>query len=214
MQNQFLKNKLKMSALLGLVGALLMLFVVIFSYTQILNYYPKFNICSNWMSELGVGPNVVIFNITVIISSILFSFFFIALIKKVKLNEGNVVISNICLVFGLSSLLGLFLIGAFPMRDIGEPNIYHGFGALIYWSSSVFFWGILTIIFKDNPNFNKRVKITITLTFIAWSLFLSSFLILILIEQVDDNFPIIFQWIAHLFSIFSIFSLVFNLMSD
>ena len=204
--------KLKYFGILGLTGAILVIFAVIWSYMQILEYYPAFNIFSNWMSELGVGPNIIIFNLLVIIASIFLGLFFLGLILRNIERGGNQNLSLMCLISGFSSILGLLLIGVFPMKDINEPTFLHGIAAIIYWGGSVSFWGMLTLLYRKTPDSNKREELFITLTFVAWLLFVSSFLIPLLFKQFPDTFPVIFQWTAHLFNLMTIPQIAINMV--
>ena len=120
----------------------------------------------------------------------------------------------VCLIVGIYSLIGLFLIGAFPMDDIGKTNLGHALGAIIYWSGSVSYWGILTYIVHKSIKFKKIGKIVVELSFLSWSIFLSSFIISIFILPFNNSFPVVFQWNAHLFTLFAILILAIKLVND
>jgi len=203
-----LKLEKKTNGILGFTIVVIVLVAVIISYVQVLDYYPSFSPFNNWMSELGVGPNKIMLNLVMMLSAIFFAIFFFGLISEFKTKEGNNLMCNLCLIAGLYSLIGLFLIGFFPMDDIGENNIYHGISAMIYWSGSVIFWGLLAFIMKGDPDSN-RIQILVTLTFTAWILFLCTFLV-----PLGESFPIIFQWTAHLFNLFSISILALNMIRN
>ena len=136
--------------------------------------------------------------------------------KSIKINQeiDSRNFSYICLFIGFYTLLGLFLIGVFPMNDIGVSNDGHIIGAQIYWSGALTFWGLLTILVNKNPNSTRKARIVVLLTFISWLLFLTLFLPPMLFSHVDIRLPIIFQWIAHFFIILSIFFLSINLIKN
>jgi len=192
----------------GILATLIFIFSLLFSYIQILLYYPSFNPFENWMSELGVGPYGIIFNFSVMISSILLAVFFTTLLFRLKKEEQNATISNLCLLSGYISVLGLFLIGLFPMNDIGQNNFFHGMAALIYWAGSFTFWGLLSSIINKNAHFQKWKQLIVLLTLFSWILFLISFLGPLFIPLVEESFPIIFQWNAHVFNFISIGMLI------
>ena len=190
-------NNNKITAILGIIAVLLILIVVIISYIQILDYYPNFNLLSNWMSELAVGPNKILLNLAIMISSLLLLVFVFGFLKFIEKDIGSNTVVKFCLFSGILSLIGLFLIGFFPMEDIGRNNLYHGLSAIVYWTGSILFWNFLSKIFRDNPDIDKTAMILTNLTCIAWFVFGCSFIAVF----ISETFPVIFQWIAHIFNL-------------
>jgi hypothetical membrane protein len=62
--------KLNKLQILGLTG------VIIAFFSIVLSIYPSYNFLTQFISELGVGPNALIFNFGMMISSILIIPFF------------------------------------------------------------------------------------------------------------------------------------------
>ncbi len=167
----------------------------IVSMISLLLVYPDINVFSLWMSDLGASPFGVYFNILIMISSIFLFLFirdFLKFLSKYSENQGLI---RITLTFGFLSSLGLFLIGLFPVRNIGEASTVHTIAAFIYWIGSFLFWLFLGIIELKTPTISKSQSIMAIVTWLFWSFFLI-YLSLIPIFPVLDisKFP---QWLVH-----------------
>lgn len=189
----------KISGFLGLLAVILILIAVIISYIQILEYYNNFNLFNNWMSELGVGPNRIILNVSIMIACLLLTPFLYGVINQIKTEIDDNLIPNICMITGIISIVGLFLIGLFPMEDLGKNNLNHAIGAFVYWSGSLAFWNVLAMIYRRNPNLDKNAMVLVNLTNLAWVVFICSFSAAV----INILIPIVFQWIAHIFTLIS-----------
>ena len=168
----------------------------IISMISLLSVYPNINLFSLWMSDLGASPFGVFFNISIMISSLFMFLFIREFLKFLSKNSENQGLFKITLIFGFFSSFGLFLIGMFPVRTIGEATIVHSIAAFMYWIGSCLFWLFLGIIELKNPKISTNQAVMAIITWLFWSFFLL-YLILIPIFPVLDTskFP---QWLVHI----------------
>jgi hypothetical protein len=148
------------------------------------------------MSDLGASPFGVYFNILIMISSIFLFLFirdFLKFLSKYSENQGLI---RITLTFGFLSSLGLFLIGLFPVRNIGEASTVHTIAAFIYWIGSFLFWLFLGIIELKNPKISKAQSEIAIITWLFWSFFLGYLMFIPVFPVLDTSkFP---QWLVHI----------------
>ncbi|MBD3339087.1 MAG: hypothetical protein GF353_08255 [Candidatus Lokiarchaeota archaeon] len=95
-------------------------------------------------------------------------------------------------------LLGFFLIGLFPVGEIGEVTYGHAIGAFLYWIFSTIFW--ITIAYLDFNNSNNQKVITISsiLTAFFWAFFLLYLLLIFLVPFLDNLLFKTPQWVVHI----------------
>lgn len=167
----------------------------IISMISLLLVYPDINVFSLWMSDLGASPFGVYFNILIMISSIFLFLFirdFLKFLSKYSENQGLI---RITLTFGFFSSLGLFLIGLFPVRNIGEASIVHTIAAFIYWIGSFLFWLFLGIVELKTPTISKSQSEMAIVTWLFWSFFLIYLSLIPIFPVLDTSkFP---QWLVH-----------------
>ncbi len=164
--------------------------------------YPKIDLLSLWMSDLGASPCGTFFNISIIFSSIFLFLFILYYTRFLSKSNGSEVLIRLTLIFGFLSCFGLFLIGLFPVKYIGEASIEHSFAALIYWIGSLLFWLFLGILELKNPKISNRQSIIALITCFFWIFFLL-YLVLILMFPILDSskFP---QWLVHIILVISL----------
>ena len=167
----------------------------IVSIISLLLVYPDINVFSLWMSDLGASPFGVYFNILIMISSIFLFLFirdFLKFLSKYNENQGLI---RITLTFGFFSSLGLFLIGLFPVRNIGEASTVHAIVAFIYWIGSFLFWLFLGVIELKTPTISKSQSEIAIVTWLFWSFFLIYLSLIPIFPVLDTSkFP---QWLVH-----------------
>jgi hypothetical protein len=176
-------------------AVLIAIFSTIISAISLLSNNPEINLFSLWMSELSVSRFSVFFNISLIISSILLFIFIIYFVSFISKTSSTKIFVRFTIIFGFFSCLGLFLIGIFPIKYIGEVSIEHSIGAFIYWIGSFLFWTFLGVEEYINPEIPKSQAYMASLTACFWAVFLT-FLTLIPIFPVLDLTKIP-QWIVH-----------------
>ena len=174
----------------------------IISMISLLLIYPNINLFSLWMSDLGASPFGVFFNISIMISSILIILFIRDFLKFLSKNSENQGLFKITLIFGFFSSFGLFLIGLFPVRTIGDATIVHSIAAFIYWIGSFLFWLFLGIIEWKNPKISTNQSVMAIITWLFWSFFLVYLMLIPLFPILDTSkFP---QWLVHLVLVISL----------
>jgi len=168
----------------------------IISIISLLLVYPNIDVFSLWMSDLGASPFGVYFNLLIMISSIFLFLFirdFLKFLSKYSENQGLI---KITLIFGFFSSLGLFFIGLFPVRNIGEASTVHTIAAFIYWIGSFLFWLFLGIIELKNPKISKTQSEIAIITWLFWSFFLGYLMFIPVFPVLDTSkFP---QWLVHI----------------
>ncbi|MHA1726383.1 MAG: DUF998 domain-containing protein [Promethearchaeota archaeon] len=98
----------------------------------------EFNFFTNWISDLGRGPNgaSITFNLGVMSTSCLMFFFHYYLMKDLKRQQIQKKLRTITWISCICSLSGLFFVGVFPL-DFSAT--LHGIAASFYFYGS-FFW--------------------------------------------------------------------------
>jgi hypothetical protein len=174
----------------------------IISMISLLSVYPNINLFSLWMSDLGASPFGVFFNISIMISSIFLFLFIRDFLKFLSEHSENQGLIRITLMFGFFSSLGLFLIGFFPVRTIGEATIIHSTAAFMYWIGSFLFWLFLGIIELKNPKISTNQSVMAIITCLFWSFFLVYLMLIPLFPILDTSkFP---QWLVHIVLVISL----------
>lgn len=178
------------------IGVSIATISTIISMISLLSIYPNINLFSLWMSDLGASPFGVYFNILLMISSIFLFLFIRNFLKFLSNNSENQGLIRITLIFGFFSSLGLFLIGLFPVKTIGEASVIHSIAAFIYWIGSFLFWLFLGIIEFKSSNISTYQSIMALITWLFWSFFLAYLMLIPLFPILDSSkFP---QWLVHI----------------
>ena len=178
------------------IGVSIVSVSTIISMISLLLIYPNINLFSLWMSDLGASPFGVFFNISIMISSILLFLFIRDFLKFLSENSKYQGLCRISLIFGFFSSFGLFLIGLFPVRTIGEATIVHSIAAFIYWIGSCLFWLFLGIVELKIPTISKSQSIMAIVTWLFWSFFLVYLMFIPVFPILDTSkFP---QWLVHI----------------
>lgn len=127
---------------------------IILAYLLYTSVDPTFNMFSNWISDLGRGPNYsgLTFNSGMILSSFTMLLFQLYLIRDLHKRGGDKTLIKLAYISGSCASIGLFFIGVFPLsfspilHGIAADTLFFGgmFGSLIY--------GILEL---KTPNMSK-----------------------------------------------------------
>lgn len=139
-------------------------------------FIPGYNIHTNMISDLGVGPGGIFFSLGIILSGILSIPFIYYLMQQLDLSK-----KNKYLRFGLKaswiiSLITYILVGFFP----GDPGLgviflIHGMTAVISWISGVVYTSIIGYFMFIDDRFSRFqalssffIAIAVIIFFITW----------------------------------------------
>jgi len=119
-------------------------------------YFPRYNMVDNLVSELGVGPGGIFFNIGVIITGILLIPFYICLGKSFSIEKINPNMKKGAIVSALISSITFSLIGYFPLTEENRLiNAAHGTLAVIHWINALISIIIFGILMIQDYNYTK-----------------------------------------------------------
>ena len=119
-------------------------------------YFPGYNMVDNLVSELGVGPGGIFFNIGIVITGILFIPFYICLGKSFSTEKINPNIKKVAVVSALISSITFSLIGFFPLSEENILiNATHGTLAVIHWIHALISIVIFGILMIQDDNYTK-----------------------------------------------------------
>ncbi len=115
-----------------------------------------YNLVDNTISELGIGPGAVFFNLGVFICGFVGMPFGVALGRALKKNKANDTLVTIAVITSLVSCFSLSMIGIFPSnREVTLILYLHGFFAFLCFAGGFLYLIIFSyIILKDN-NFSN-----------------------------------------------------------
>jgi len=157
----------------GIFGLMVFLSSTITALLVYLSVNPNYSIFTNWISDLGTGPNGsnIIFNTGWILSSGLILLFHIYQIKhiKKKIHRKYFLFLRLMAVSNISFTFGIFLVGVFPEN----LAIYHLIAATFFFSGGIVFfsfYGILGILNKKIPLSYTFIAIFISLIYILFYL--------------------------------------------
>lgn len=118
--------------------------------------YPGYNIFINTISELGVGPGKIFFNIGVIFAGIIAIPFGIYLGRALNTKGSYEKLNKSAVVISIISCVSLSLIGVFPGNP-AETLIYllHGFCAFLCFFGGMIYLFLFSFLMLREPKFSK-----------------------------------------------------------
>ena len=118
--------------------------------------FPGYNITINMISELGVGPGGLFFNLGFIISGLMAIPFYISLGRTLDGEDVNINLIKSAKVSSIISCVTFSLIGFFPAIPENEIIlIMHGIIALISLTCAAIYLIFFSILMLKNKNFSK-----------------------------------------------------------
>ena len=109
----------------GLVSVIIILIGDIIAFS----YFPGYSIFNNMVSELGVGPGGIFFNIGIILSGIIIIPYYIDLAKSFIGNKVKNSLRKLAMFSAIISCITYTLLGFFPTIE-SDPIIYYTHGTL------------------------------------------------------------------------------------
>ncbi len=154
-----------------------------------------FTLYSNWISDLGRGPNgaSIAFNLGMMLSSLSLFFFQYYLIRDLKKKEIHVALRKLAQISCACALIGLFFVGVFPLS---LSEVLHGIAASLYFYGS-FFWcitfGILEYKSKDIPKYQVFLGFVVGSFFIYYNVIAIGALI---IPFITEELVMFSEWLT------------------
>jgi len=118
--------------------------------------FPNYNFLLNMISELGVGPGGIFFNLGLILAGILAIPFFIYFGRVLRSNNTSDSLEKSAVITSIISCVSFSLIGCFP--SIQNNNIilfFHGTFTLINWICEILYLTFFSILILKNSKFLK-----------------------------------------------------------
>ena len=119
-------------------------------------FFPGYHILFNMVSDLGIGPGGIFFNLGVIISGLIAIPFYIYLGKILKNGNNNEFLRRGAIITSIISCIAFSLIGFFPSIE-GNEIIYflHGLFAFISWMSGLSYLLLFSILLIKDERFSR-----------------------------------------------------------
>ncbi|MFX1382675.1 MAG: hypothetical protein ACFFBP_09520 [Promethearchaeota archaeon] len=136
----------------GILGIMIYAFSTFLALALYLYIDPEYSIFNNWISDLGIGPiqASIVFNTGWIISSMMFLFFNIYEIKKLKKKINRNYIFKLMALSNISFSLGICFVAIFSEHLF----VFHVIGVEFYFLGSFGFfsyYAILAVLYKEIP---------------------------------------------------------------
>lgn len=139
----------------GVFGFLTCAIVLTGDTISIILFPGGYNFLENMISELGLGPSGIFFNLGLIISGILSFPYYIALYRSFDKETVNQIVRKSSLIFSLISIITFILVGIFPsIEDNNIIFVTHGIFAFLSFLSGIFYLISFSILMVMGSNGN------------------------------------------------------------
>ncbi|MHA1489795.1 MAG: DUF998 domain-containing protein [Promethearchaeota archaeon] len=180
----------------ALIAPLILIISIAIAHALYISVDPNFNVSSNWISDLGGGPNRsdLVFNSGMITVSFIMLFFQISLNRYLqKRNKKPLKTIKLAYFSGIIASIGFFFVGIFPLNRF---QILHGIAADL-----IFFGGLFSCIFIGiseikTPNVPR---LHVIMVFIAASIFGLYILVAVgalFIPVITEEIVKFFEWVT------------------
>lgn len=182
----------------GIIAFLISTISVTIAQMLYMEIDPKFGITSNFISDLGVGPNGpdIVFNI----GMILFGFFLIPFFSYVgwylQKSDRNTPLKGGILA-GLLSSIGQILLGIFPF----DPNNKFSYNMHIL-AGGIFFYGLLImlLIYGTSEYRNQEIPNSLAILSFIWAILYGAFITSAIIQSLASipfqTYTYVLEWIG------------------
>ena len=139
----------------GVFGFLTCAIVLTGDTISIILFPGGYNFLENMISELGLGPSGIFFNLGLIISGILSFPYYIALYRSFDKETVNQIVRKSSLIFSLISIITFIFIGIFPsIEDDYIVFFAHGAFAFMSFLTGVLYLTSFSILMLMGSNVN------------------------------------------------------------
>lgn len=141
----------------GFYGLLSVAIYIFCDIMAILFFPGSYNFLENMISDLGVGPGGIFFNLGLIISGIISIPFYMHLGRSLRSeNIRSEILRKIAIVASLISIITYILIGFFPAIPENQIIFFiHGTLALISWVTGSIYCSFFSILMLKDVKFSK-----------------------------------------------------------
>ncbi len=177
---------------IGIGLSLLFIFIAVILFMQV---DPKFNIYSNFISDLGDGPNNsnIVFNVGVIISGIFNFFIYLYLTRFLQKKEANEKLILLAFIATIVSTIGTIMVGLFTSDT---ENTLHRTGAGMSFFGSFFLIIFFSLAEYKIPDIPKKYSVSGLILAPISLVFLVFFILLILNTGFSSEITIFTEWLA------------------
>ncbi len=160
---------------------------------------PSFSISTNFISDLGAGPNNsdIIFNIGMILTGVFLIPYFIYLGWYLKKKDKNLNLVIKGMIAGLIASIGLVLIGFFPL----DPNNLFSYNMHII-TAGILFYGLLfmLLIYGFSEYIIPEVPISLSILSFVIAILFGAFITIVIIQYSTatpfEAYTYIIEWIG------------------
>jgi hypothetical membrane protein len=156
---------------------------------------PTFNIFSNYISDLGDGPNNsdIVYNIGVMLSGIFYCFFFLYLMRYLQKRGGNLKLTIVSFFAGFIASIGAILVGIFTADN--APQLHRLAANFSFFGNffALIFFGLSEYYITDIP---KKLSILGFIFAPLSFLFLSFYFLLSINPNFSRELTVFIEWIA------------------
>ncbi len=177
---------------IGIGLSLLFILIAVILFMQV---DPTFNIYSNFISDLGDGPNNsnIVFNTGVIISGIFNFFIYIYLTRFLQKKDANEKLIILTFIAAIISSIGLIMVGLFTSDT---ENTLHRTGAGMSFFGSFFLIIFFSLAEYKIPDIPKKYSVSGLILAPISLVFLVFFILLILNTGFSSEITIFTEWLA------------------
>ncbi|MBD3213531.1 MAG: DUF998 domain-containing protein [Candidatus Lokiarchaeota archaeon] len=157
-------------AILGVVIFFLLFIISVILYARL----APFSLTTKYISDLGAGPcpvGNVIFTINLILTSILMIISHIFFVRYLQKRGGNSILLSIALIGGVTSSIGLMMLGIFPKYTF---EAQHQMASYIYFGAGVaylIFYGITELKMENIPRYQSSLNFVVMVFYLLYLIF-------------------------------------------
>ena len=183
----------------GVMALVISIISIIVARTLYITVDPTYSMTSNFISDLGVGPNGsdLVFKIGMILTGIFQMPYYLYITLYLQKKDKNKNLLWIGLIMGFISALGLILVGVFPL-DPTNSFVYnmHIIAAGLFFggaSITLFIYGFSEIL---NPEIPKLIAIISFISVILFGTFITVLIIQTYTSIPYQVFTYVVEWIG------------------
>lgn len=156
------------------IGGVIIFFILFIISVILYARLQPFSLTTKYISDLGAGPCPVgnaIFNINLIITSILMIISHIFFFRYLQNKGGNKIILIISLIAGIVSSIGLMMLGIFPKYTYENQ---HQMASYIYFGAGVvylIFYGIVELKMEGVPIYQALLNFIVMIFYLLYLIF-------------------------------------------
>ncbi|MFX1445554.1 MAG: DUF998 domain-containing protein [Promethearchaeota archaeon] len=183
----------------GIIGYIISAISVIIAQMLYMESDPSFSMSTNFISDLGTGPNGsnFVFNIGMIITGFFFMLFYVYIGLYLQKINDNVKSLKVGITAGIIGSIGMILVGIFPLN----PNDRFSYNMHII-AAGILFYGVLIMLLiygtyeSRNQEIPKLLSIIGFITAGLYGAFMTAVIIQYLASVPFQAYTYIIEWIG------------------